>query len=167
MAGALHVYQDANLTKQLRTLLKGGANAAPAARHAQTIIGRFVAGGVCDPKLIGRLTRYGEARIANCVKFDLVRGYRLVGIMLDHGIAFLCVGSHDECDRWIRNNAGLEPVLDKKRNKVVEVRERVAVKTTAESQLGIEAPEPDYDEMLINDLTEQNLRKIFCGLSRR
>ncbi len=164
MTGVLHVYQDANITRQIRTLLKGGANAASAARHAQTIIDRFIDGGICDPKLMGRLTHYGEARIRNCVKFDLVRGYRLIGILLDEGIAFVYVGSHDECDHWIRNNAGLEPILDKKRNKVAKVNIRDAVKTSAESQSRIDPSEPDYDEMLLKDLTDQDLRKIFSGL---
>ena len=144
MAGTLHVYQDANLTRQLKTLLKGGASAAPAARHAQAIIDRFADGGRSDPKLMGRLTRYGDARIKNCVKFDLVRGYRLVGMMLDQGIAFLYVGSHDECDHWIRNNAGMEPILDKKRNKVAEMRERTAVETPARDELEMDEPESDY-----------------------
>jgi hypothetical protein len=117
MNKSVRVYQDANLTRQLSTLLKGGASAAPAARHAQAIIDRIADAGIHDPKLMGRLTRNGEARIRNCVKFDLVRGYRLVGKVLDHGIAFVYVGSHDECDHWIRNNAGLEPILDKRKNK--------------------------------------------------
>ncbi len=167
MAGVLYVYQDANLTKQLKTLLKGGANAAPAARHAQSIIDQFVDGATCDPKLMGRLTRYGEARIKNCIKFDLVRGYRLVGMMLNHGIAFLYVGSHDECDHWIRNNSGLEPVLDKKRNKVVVVEAGDAAETPAQNKLEDDASELDYDRMLFRDLTEQDLRKIFCGLVRK
>lgn len=167
MAGTLYVYQDANLTKQLKTLLKGGACAAPAARHAQTIIDRFADGGSCDPKLMGRLTRYGEARIKNCIKFDLVRGYRLVGMMLDQGIVFLYVGSHDECDRWISNNAGLEPILDKTRNKVAQMRGKTAVKTPAPAELEMDEPESDYDELLLRDVTQEELRKIFCGLFRK
>jgi len=163
----LRVYQDANLDKQLKTLLKGGTNATPAARHAQTIIDQFVDGGVCDPKIMGRLTRYGEARIKNCVKFDLVGGYRLVGILLDHGIAFLYVGSHDECDHWLKNNAGLEPILDKKRIRVVAAKERVFTEFPEENELETDAEEPDYDETLLRDVTEQDLRKIFCGLCRR
>jgi len=160
-----NVYQDATLTKQLKTLLKGGANAASAARHARAIIDQFVDGGVCDPKL-GRLTRYGEARIKNCVKFDLVRGYRLVGIMLDHGISFLYVGSHNQCDHWIKNNAGLEPVLDKKRNQVAEAKETAVLEIPAGNELEMDSTESDYDELLLHDLTEQDLRKIFCGLCR-
>ncbi len=167
MAGVFYVYQDANLIKQLKSLLKGGANAVPAAGHAQAIIDQIVNGGICDPKLMGRLTRYGDARIRNCIKFDLVGGYRLVGIMLDRGIAFLYVGSHDECDQWIKNNAGLEPILDKKRNKVVEIREAAAEETPADSALEMDTPEADYDELVLRDVTEQDLRKIFCGLLRK
>ncbi|MDA8305992.1 MAG: hypothetical protein M0Z81_04090 [Deltaproteobacteria bacterium] len=167
MEGSFLVYQDAKQTKQLKTLLKGGANAAAAARHAQAIIDQLVDGGTRDPKLMGRLTRYGEARIKNCVKFDLVRGYRLVGVMRNEKIAFLYVGSHDECDHWIKNNAGLEPVLDKRRNTVVEVKETAAEQTPGESDAGMDEPEPDYYELLLKNLTEQDLMKIFPGLCSR
>lgn len=167
MDGSFLVYQDAKLTKQLKAMLKGGANAAAAAGHAQRIIDQLVEEGIRDPKLMGRLTRYGEARIKNCVKFDLVRAYRLVGVLLNDGIAFLYVGSHDECDRWIRNNAGLEPVLDKKRNIVMEVKETAAEQTEAESEAEADEPEPDYDELLLKDLSEQDLMKIFSGLCSR
>ena len=87
-------------------------------------------------------------------------------MMLDQGIAFLYVGSHDECDHWIRNNAGLEPILDKKRNKVAEVRERIAVET-ARAELEMDEPESDYYDELLHDVTQQDLRKIFCGLFRK
>jgi hypothetical protein len=167
MNESLHVYQDANLVKQLNTLMKKGAGTAQVARHAQAIIDRITDEGIHDPKLIGRLTRNGEARIRNCVKFDLVRSYRLVGKVLDHGIAFLYVGSHDECDHWIRNNAGAEPVLDKKRSIVVAVKKAAAMETTADGEPDADSSEFDYDEMLLRDLTEQDLRKIFCGLVKR
>ena len=165
MAGLFYVYQDANLPKQLKALLKGGANAKPAARHAQAIIDQFFKGGARNLKLMGRLTRYGDARIKDCVKFDLVRGYRLVAVMVDQGIVFLFVGSHDECDQWVKNNAGMEPVLDKKRNLVTEVREPDAEEAPAECGCrDMDEPEPDYDELLLRDVTEKDLRKIFCGL---
>ncbi|MCL5406637.1 MAG: hypothetical protein M1398_07960 [Deltaproteobacteria bacterium] len=167
LEGTLHVYQDANLTKQLKALLKGGANGAPAARHAQTIIDRFVEAGLFDPRLMGRLTRYGDARIKNCIKFDLVRGYRLVAALLDHGIAFLYVGSHDECDHWLKNNAGLKPILSKKRNRVVAAGESAAVEILEENELEMNAREPDYDERLLRNITEKDLRKIFCGLCKK
>lgn len=167
MGGNFYVYQDARLTKQLKALRRGGANAAAAAGHARAIIDQLVDEGTRDPKLMGRLTRYGEARIKGCVKFDLVRGYRLVGVLRNDGIAFLFAGSHDECDHWIRNNAGLEPVLDKKRNKVVEIRETAAEHEQAGEGSGPDALEPDYDELLLKNLSDQDLMKIFPGLCCR
>ncbi len=164
---AFSVYKDANLTKQLKTLLKGGTKAAQAAEHAQTIIKQLIDGGVCDPKLIGRLTRYGEARIRDCIKYDLVGSYRLVGIMHDEGIVFLYVGSHSECDRWIRNNAGLEPILGKKRNSVIEVNPVDEQDTQPEVEANEEEHDADYDELLLKDITDQDLRKIFSGLCRK
>jgi len=167
MIGALYVYQGANLTKQLKTLLKGGANAVQAAKHDQTIIDQFVDAGTGDPKLMGRLTRYGEARIKGCIKFDLVRGYRLVDALRDRKIVFLYVGSHDECDHWIKNNAGLEPILDKRRNRVVEAGKTVAEQKPAQSEAETEPSEYDHDEALLRSLTEQDLRIIFGGLCKK
>lgn len=166
MAETLYVYQDTNLTKQFKSLLMGGSNAAPAARHAQAIIDQFINGGIRNLKNTGRCTRYGDARIKNCVKFDLVRGYRLVGMLLDQGIAFLYVGSHDECDHWLKHNALIEPNLDKKRNKVTEIRKTAPEEMGAVDESEFDSFEPDYDDLMLRDLTEKDLRSIFCGLTR-
>lgn len=163
MAGLQYVYRDAKLTKQLKALSRGGANAAQAVGHAMTIINEFVAGNIRNPKLMGRLTRYGDARIKNCIKFDLVRGYRLVAVLMDEGIAFLFVGSHDECDHWLRNNAGLEPILDKQRNTVMETGQATCEPPWVESEHEI-IESDDYDKSVLAKITQQDLRKIFCGL---
>ncbi|MGA2404651.1 MAG: hypothetical protein ABSG91_23600, partial [Syntrophobacteraceae bacterium] len=101
------------VTKRLKALQRGGGNASQAAEHAQAIIDQ-VLGGVFSPKQIGRITRYGEARIPDCIKFDLVRGYRLIAVLGKRQICFLFVGSHDECDHWVKNNAGFEFLADKR-----------------------------------------------------
>jgi len=59
----------------------------------------------------------------------------------------------------------LEPVLQKKRNRVLALKETVAVEIPEENE--VEKKEPDYDETLLRDVTKQDLRKIFCGLCRR
>ena len=143
---------------------KGGANGALAAKHARTIIDQLVGTGICNPKLMGRLTRHGDARIKDCIKFDLVRGYRLVSIVKDQEIAILYVGSHDECDRWIKNNAGLDPVLDKKRNKLCVVEEAGRRGRRNWKRL---REEPDYAEELLRNITDQELREIFRGLCKQ
>ncbi|MCE5336008.1 MAG: hypothetical protein LLG06_15615 [Desulfobacteraceae bacterium] len=155
----MRIFQDARLIKQLRILLRSGGTAAMAARHARSIIDQLIQQGVGSPKQMGRLTKYGEARIKNCIKFDLVRAYRLVGIMQDEDIKFYFVGSHDECDRWVRHNAGIEPMLKKK--------DEVAIAGNEPEESVSEAgdgPEGDYDPWLHKDLSDQDLRSIFSGL---
>ena len=68
----LIIHISPNVIKQLKALQRGGGNASQAAEHARKIIDQALE-GICSPKQIGRLTRYGEARIPNCVKFDLIR----------------------------------------------------------------------------------------------
>ncbi|MDR3568010.1 MAG: hypothetical protein P4L43_08290 [Syntrophobacteraceae bacterium] len=167
MDDKFYVYQDANLNKQIKALLKGGANSAPAARHALSIIEQFINGGSLNLKNPGRLTRYGDARIRNCLKFDLVRSYRLVAVLVESGIAFLFVGSHAECDHWIKNNAWIEPNLDKKRNTITEIRERECPLETVARGAEAEEFEPDYDALIFQDITDQDLRQIFSGLCHK
>jgi hypothetical protein len=156
-----------NIAKRLRVLQRGGGNAAQAARHARTIINQ-VLDGVFSPKDMGRLTRYGEARIANCFKFDLVGGYRLIATSSNREICFLYVGSHDECDHWIKNNAGLESLPESARAETIPVScEDVGEDPDGPDEEEELEPEPEYDPAVLRDVTETDLRKIFCGLVKR
>ncbi len=162
---ALSFCEDANFSKQLKALSKAGGNAASAAEHARAIINQVIDGGIWSPRHMGRLTPNGEARIKSCVKFDLVGGYRLIGVMRGREITFLFIGSHDECDRWIRNNAGLESLPDKKRNRRIEIRENhPPLPPPAQGPPQADPEESDYDEQILQNLTERDLRKIFRGL---
>ncbi len=79
----------------------------------------------------------------------------------------LYVGSHDECDCWIKHNSLLEPNLDKKRNKITEVEEPVLAGDGPGDETGPDESGPDYDDLIFRDLTDQDLREIFCGLCRK
>lgn len=160
----IHVYEDANLTRQLKTLEKGGGNATAAALHARAIIDRLVEAGTCSPKLMGRLTRRGEARIRDCIKFDLVRGYRLIGVMRDQQIIFLYVGSHGECDVWIRNNSGLNPILNKRRNRVFEAIDEDGNRNSEGQPVNDDGPEADDFDQVMGKVSDGDLRSIFSGL---
>jgi hypothetical protein len=73
------VHRDLKFDKRLEVLQREGKKAANAARKAREIITRMVhLGGRLSPEQFGGLTHYGEARIANCLKFDLGAGYRMV-----------------------------------------------------------------------------------------
>lgn len=161
-AKTLKIYQDARLIKQIKNLQRCGGTAALAAEHAGAIFEQLIQRGVGNPKKMGRLTKYGDARIKNCIKFDLVGAYRLVGIMGDDHLKFYFVGSHDECDHWVKNNAGLEPVF-KERDRVEAAVKAPPAPRESREAVGAE-PEPDYDAQLERNLTDQDLRKIFSGL---
>ena len=156
------------LTKRLVALRKGGGNALQASEHANAIIGQ-VLNGVFSPRHIGRLTRYGDARIPNCIKFDLVKGYRLIAVLGKREICFLFAGSHDECDHWIKHNAGFEFPADDRIPASSEVMSR---KNTAEFSSRTQEQETgmdidDYDPVLLRDLTDRDLRIIFSGLCEK
>jgi hypothetical protein len=159
------VHISPNVIKRLNVLKKGGGNASQAAEHARKIIDQTLQ-GICSPKQIGRLTKYGEARIRNCIKFDLVRGYRLIAIIRRREIGFLFVGSHDECDHWAKNNTGLEPPGDSRAAAVFQVygMENGATLSSRVRKQEVEDEVDDYDAELLRDLTDADLRKIFCGL---
>jgi len=164
----LNVHISPNVVRQLQDLQRGGGNASQAAEHARKIINQAL-DGICSPKQIGRLTRYGEARIPNCIKFDLVRGYRLIAVMGKQAISFLFVGSHDECDHWVRNNAGFEVPANNRTAGVLQVRGKTDEEKPPcpmqEQEAGVEAD--DYDSALLRDLTDRDLREIFRGLCGR
>ena len=168
MQMALNVHISPNVVRQLKDMQRGGGKASQAAEHARRIINQALE-GICSPKQIGRLTRYGEARIPNCIKFDLVRGYRLIAVMGKREISFLFAGSHDECDHWIRNNAGLEVPADDRTAAVSQVRRKTDEQKPPcpmqEHEVEMEAD--DYDSMLLRGLTDRDLREIFRGLCGR
>lgn len=161
----LNVRISPNVIKQLKAMQKGGGNALQAAEHARKIINQALE-GICSPRQVGRLTRYGEARIPNCIKFDLVRGYRLIAAMGRQEISFLFLGSHDECDHWLKNNARLEVTADNRTAMALQVRSKTDEQNPPcpmQEHEG-EAEADDYDALLLRDLTDRDLREIFRGL---
>ena len=96
-AMAFFIHRDTNLNKRLKNLRRLGGIPALIAEHAEAILDNVVEAGSLIPKQIGRMTRYREARIKNCIKYDLIYGYRLIGIIGRKEIAFVYVGHHEEC----------------------------------------------------------------------
>ena len=95
-------YRD--FTSGLRDLFQLGGNYQKAALKVQAIVGRANLGD--DPFLGIKLTKHGESRIPHCLKYDLEEFCRLVTIQDNGCCAFLFVGKHTDCDRWIEKNRG-------------------------------------------------------------
>ncbi|MHC1725126.1 MAG: hypothetical protein AB9866_03760 [Syntrophobacteraceae bacterium] len=168
---AFLIMQGRHVSKQLKALSGQGGNAMPAAEHAKAIIKQLVENGFRSTKEHGRLTRYGEARIKNCIKFDLVNGYRLVGVLGEQDITFLFVGSHAECDHWISNNAGLDKVPDKTRAVVLESKPEKCgqdeQRFVSDGNERDDLKESEYDSALMPAISDGDLRRIFSGLVRQ
>ncbi len=60
------------------------------------------------------VTNHGEHRIKHCVKRELGDWCRLVNIV-NNGVTALCfAGTHEDCDKWLDRNRGLELALNDK-----------------------------------------------------
>jgi hypothetical protein len=155
------IYLDSRMHKRLELLWRSGKKAALAAGKVEEIITRLRSGEDL-PAQAGSVTKHGELRIKGVMKYDLGSGYRLVAFKQGRRFYLLFVGSHDECHRWIENNRELSVDQIELRCAALPVQAGSVLKRTTD------APVPfmmdDYDDDPIDRVSEQDLRRIFCGL---
>ncbi|MBI9075971.1 MAG: hypothetical protein JEZ02_11200 [Desulfatibacillum sp.] len=154
-----NVYLDVKFEKQVRTVSRAGKTGARAANKVLGIIDNLVNGCAEDFGQLGSLTKHGEARIDKCVKYDLGAGYRAVCAWDKESFYVLCVGSHDECDRWIDTNRGLSLNQDLPIGRVIQVRQDVPSQSCSAIPRDMEE-----DHFYPESIDQQTLRKVFCGL---
>ena len=149
----------------MNKMRKAGGRGAIAVRQAEALIQELADSDRMDRMLCSKLTRYGDARIENCFKFNLVSGYRLVLTKKEGMFVVLFLGTHNETDHWIRNNAGIQP--DTSTGEPVQ-----ALRPTGNGH-----PEPtpekspreryilhDLDKPLHEFIDQKTLREIFRGI---
>ncbi|VFQ46768.1 hypothetical protein [Desulfoluna butyratoxydans] len=146
--------------KQLSAMRRSSKMAVAAGRKADTIINRLTANGQGPLHEAGKLSNHGERRIRHAVKFDIGKGYRMLGVKKDDELFLLFIGPHDSCAAWIENNRGVENPGDLTRIRTLPV-------TQGDSEPAVALDgcrEPDYDDLLLARVTEQDLCVIFRGL---
>ena len=155
------IYLDSRIRKRLELLRRSGKKAALAAAKVEDIITRLQSGGDL-PVQAGTVTKHGELRIKGVMKYDLGSGYRLVALQQDSRFFLLFVGSHDDCNRWIENNRELSIDQIGQRCTAMPVQNRCLYTDMAgrTEQFMID----DFDNDPLDRVSEQDLRKIFCGL---
>ena len=158
---AVSTHRTPQVTKCLQKLRRAGGRAELAAERAENIIAQLGTHDHYRPGQINRLTKNGEGRIERCQKFDLGSGYRLVYVKEGNCYSFLFAGTHDDCDRWLNNNRDLH--LD------VAVEPPPVPVTPAEDIPPSSSPitaasEMDYEALLMAQIDEKMLRRIFRGL---
>ena len=93
------VYIHTRVEKELERLKDQENTPGFAAEKARQII-YSLAGGESLVNA-GRLSRNGDARIKNCLKYNLGKGYRLVCVKEKNNIYVLFSGNHDSCHTWL------------------------------------------------------------------
>jgi len=157
------IYNSAQFYKKMQVMQKSGGKASDAAAQALKIIRELAERPDLSMILRNKLTTRGDARIEKCFKFDLGSGYRLVYIKKRGWFVFLFLGTHDECDTWMNNNAGLQPDINKA--EVFVAREQ----SMCAGNQDLDADEPlDWNESdipLHQIIDQKTLKEIFRGIS--
>lgn len=157
----LEIHQTRRFSKQLQAMYKAGKNERVAAKRAEQIL----AGLQSDPlheEAECKRTRHGELRLRDCRKYDLSCGFRLIGLKRDQRLIFTCIGSHDDCQRWIENNRDCQDDIES-----VPLPALQGGRVPKGSEPAPVAEEPGHDEYeqeLQARLDDQLLRDIFAGL---
>jgi len=158
---AITIHRDPQLHKCLTKLRRAGGRALLAAEQVETILARLAAHEGKHPDAVHKRTRHGEARIEKCRKFDLVGGYRLVYIREGRQYYFLFAGTHDDCDHWLTHHRDL--TLDMPGAPTAAEAKSTAVGTPA-AEPAVPPGDLDYDDIILKDIDEKILRRVFSGL---
>jgi hypothetical protein len=153
-----YVHVHSRLLNQLDDFKQMENVNAFAAKKAGAVIKALIAG--MKPARAGKLTRHGDARIKNCLKYDLGKGFRLVCVKDGRNFYVLFAGSHDRCDTW----------MDKHRNLKVPVltpgMERLRVKPRSNSRPEFTpcSPPEQVEHFPEQQIPQKILRSLFQGL---
>ena len=107
-----------------------------------------------------KLTNHGEARIRHCVKFDLGDGFRLISQRTNNTLAYLFVGDHEECDKWLNKNHGIEFAIDPVNKTLLRIQ-----KSNPEFGRAIQPPLHPSNTPLYLKLSTQSFEYLTEGLS--
>jgi hypothetical protein len=156
------IWLSPKVIERIADLRKAGTTGVLLADKAEEILSRLKSGEPwqTDRKIAPR-TAHGEKRIRKCVKYDLGWGFRLITI-LRRDCLFICyLGPHDECDRWLADNSRIKEV-DFGRSALYQV----VPQPTREDVSNLEEPFDELDDLdkRLQELPDQTLRRIFCGL---
>jgi hypothetical protein len=148
--------------EQIESLRKTGTMGVLLAGKAEAIICRLKSGEAWQAdRKVAPHTAHGEKRIRKCIKYDLGWGFRLITV-LRHDCLFICyLGPHDECDRWLADNSRLKEV-EFGSSALYRVAPQQLTNSTTHPGDPSEAVD-DLDKRL-QELPDQFLRRIFCGL---
>lgn len=161
------IHAPLQFSKKIQRMSRAGNKPTIAARQAQEIINTLANKNHLSHDACSKLSKNGEARIKNCLKFNLAGGHRMVAIKQEGWFVFLFLGTHDEADKWIKNNMDIR--LEPSQGEIVP-----PSRSAAKNQIAPESTEifehvgpasiHDLDVPLDKILDQKTLREIFSGI---
>lgn len=155
----LEIHQTRRFSKQLQAMYQAGKNERIAAMRARRILADLQENPLHEEAECKR-THYGEQRLKDCRKYDLSCGFRLVGLKRGRRLIFSCIGSHDDCQRWIENNREYQNNIESVpvAGQCAQTSHR-SISSRNEEEVEID----EYEEQLMARIDERMLREIFAG----
>jgi len=151
---------DTKFKKRLEEYRREGGVTSFIARKAVNIINKLRCGEKVAYYQIARITRNGELRIKNCIKYDLGNGYRLVSLRQETCLIFIYIGTHEDCDRWLQRNQDRKYKINCSRNIVISNQKHADDIIRKKNDDYAE----EYEKNIIAKIDEKTLRKIFSGI---
>ena len=138
---------------------------ANASKKAEKIITALIHGA--NPVMAGTLTKAGDNRIKNCLKYDLGKGFRLVCIKQNRQMFLLYMGSHDNCDKWVYKNRNIKMCKIYSKVETHPVKCSKSRQKKHENRKEKEAPGICFEDFPPEEsITQSELRSVFHGLTQ-
>ncbi len=157
----LEIHQTRAFKKQFQSMYRGGKKERTIIERAEAIIRRLQTDPL-DEKASCKRTYNGELRLRNCRKYNLSCGFRLIGLKRDNRLIFTCIGSHDDCQKWIENNRDFQDEIESQPIPLFQCgSEEEQAGKAIQRNLTVD---DEYEEQLMHRLDDHVLREVFSGL---
>jgi hypothetical protein len=157
------VHLERRFEKELETLRKRGEIALGVARKAEEVIANLTERESPDLKRAWKLTGWGEKRVDGCIKYDLGDGFRMICFRRGETLFVSYIGTHDECHNWLDHFSGRHNWVAKENGATLPV-QLVEPPAGSEAAPSDEGFDENYDDLLLEQIDDRTLRKVFSGL---
>jgi hypothetical protein len=96
-----YIHLSRSLSGKLSMLRRAGKKGELAVEQFWFLLNSFRQNRIQDAKVYCKRTKNGEARIENCIKYDLGNGYRLITVLIGTRLFIPFLGNHDETGVWL------------------------------------------------------------------
>ncbi len=176
----LEIHQTRAFRKQFQSMYRGGKKERTIIERAEAIIRRLQT-DLWDEKAACKRTHNGEMRLRDCRKYNLSCGFRLISLKRDERLIFTCIGSHDDCQKWIENNRDFQDEIESRpmpllpcgkqgASPVGAMHEKLVLDDEQNDEQNGEhddRPDDEYEEQLMSQLNDHLLREVFSGLCHK